>query len=415
MSSFTELSNHINKISLFYDQILNKYKNYLKLFVNESKELKSIRETYGQLEKETFNFFEGIEKYRKEDFNDIIISQILNPDTKEIGNIKYLHTFMELLCKINKNLNLKQKFIDNAKVERRIGNMEHGFIDILISDKNNAIIVESKINGAPDQDNQLARYYLYVKNILKKEALAMVYIRPVYNEYKMPPFEDYSEEYRNEVEKIKKILVPISIVNCKNKIDFCHGFLDICCNLNVKDKAGVYIKQYSDLLKTIGGNKMAENFSKEMLKKMYGDSTSVAITNDIGEIWENRWLILSLIIQDKLVKDMKFEPDGDRYCYKKINDNLSLAFIYDPKEIRDAYIIGFSYDSINKAAKEKLKEYLNNFDSVLVKFSKESEDIEKWLIAREIDIPLKKTIDEILNDISQLYTKVFNETSDFKI
>lgn len=417
MTNLAELSSHINKISLFYDQILNKYKNYLKLFEIESKELKNIRETYLQLEKETFNCFEGIEKYRREDFNDIIISQILNPDTKEIGNIKYLHIFIELLCKINENLNLKQKFIDNAKVERQIGNMEHGFIDILISDKNNAIIVESKINNAPDQDNQLARYYLYVKNILKKEALAMVYIRPVYDEYKMPPFEDYSEEYRNEIENIEKILVPVSIINSKNQIDFCHGFLDICCNLNVMDKAGIYIKQYSDLLKKIGGNKMAANISKEMFKKLFGDSDSVAITNDIGEIWDDRWFILSSIIQEKLVKDMKFEPDGDRYCYKKINNNLKLAFIYDPdyKKIGDAYIIGFSYDSINKAAKEKLKEYLNNFDSALVKFSEESDDIEDWLIVREINISLDKTIDEILNDVLQLYTKVFNETSDFKI
>ena len=417
MSKLNEISSQINNMSLFCDQLQDKYKNHLKCFSNESKELKNIKETYGQLEKETFNCFEGVENYRREDFNDIIISQVLNPNTKEIGNIKYLHIFIELLCKINENLNLKQKFIDDTNVERQIGNMEHGFIDILISDKNSAIIIESKINGAPDQENQLARYYLYVKNILKKEILAMVYIRPVYDEYKMPPFEYYSEEYKNEVENIEKILVPVSIVNSKNQVDFCHEFLDICCNQNVIDKASIYIKQYSDLLKNIGGNKMATNISKEMFKKLYGDTASVAITNDIGEIWDNRWFILSSIIQDKLVKDMKFEPDGDRYAYKKINTNLSLAFIYDPdyKKIGDAYIIGFSYDSIDKKTKEKLKEYLNNFDSALVKFSEESDDIEDWLIAREIKISLDKTIDEILNDVSQLYIKIFNEISEFKI
>lgn len=417
MSDISKLNNHIKNISLFYNQIIIKYKNYLSLFEDESKELKNIKETYGKLEEDTFNCFEVVENYRREDFNDIIISQILNPNTKEIGNKKYIHIFIELLCKINENLNLKEIFINNLKVERQIGNMEYGFIDILISDKNNVIIVESKINGAADQDNQLARYYLYVKNILKKDVLAIVYIRPVCDEYKIPSFENYSEEYKNEIENIEKILVPVSIVSSKNKMDFCHGFLDICCNQNVIDKASIYIKQYSDLLKNIGGNKMATNISKEMFKKLYGDSTSVEITNDIGKIWDDRWFILSSIIQDKLVKDMKFEPDGDRYCYKKINDNLSLAFIYDPdyKKIGDAYIIGFNYNSINKTTKESLKEYLNNLDSALIKFSEESNDIEDWLIAKEIIISLDKTINEILNDISQIYIKIFNEVSNFKL
>jgi hypothetical protein len=417
LSDISKLNNHIKNISLFYNQIIIKYKNYLSLFEDESKELKNIKETYGKLEEDTFNCFEVVENYRREDFNDIIISQILNPNTKEIGNKKYIHIFIELLCKINENLNLKEIFINNLKVERQIGNMEYGFIDILISDKNNVIIVESKINGAADQDNQLARYYLYVKNILKKDVLAIVYIRPVCDEYKIPSFENYSEEYKNEIENIEKILVPVSIVSSKNKMDFCHGFLDICCNQNVIDKASIYIKQYSDLLKNIGGNKMATNISKEMFKKLYGDSTSVEITNDIGKIWDDRWFILSSIIQDKLVKDMKFEPDGDRYCYKKINDNLSLAFIYDPdyKKIGDAYIIGFNYNSINKTTKESLKEYLNNLDSALIKFSEESNDIEDWLIAKEIIISLDKTINEILNDISQIYIKIFNEVSNFKL
>jgi len=412
-----KVSNHIKNLHIFYNQIINKYKNYLKLFIKESKELNNINETYGKLKENAFNCFNVVEKYRREDFNDIIISQILNPNTKEIGNIKYYYLFIELLYRINQNIDLKKISVNNLKVERQIGNMEHGFIDILISDKNNVIIIESKINGATDQDNQLARYYLYVNNILKKEVLAIVYIRPVYDEYKMPPFKDYSEEYKKYIEDIEKLLVPVSIVSSKNQIDFCHGFLDICCTQNVIDKASIYIKQYSDLLKNIGGNKMAANISKEMFKKLYGDIESVAITNDIGNIWEDRWFILSSIIQDNLVKEMKFEPDEERYCYKKINDNLSLAFIYDPdyKKIGDAYIIGFNYKSINKATKEKLIEYLNNLDSTLVKFSEESNDIEDWLIAKEIKIILDKKIDDIIDDVSQLYKKVYNEISNLKI
>jgi len=412
-----EVNDYIKNISLFNARLINDYGLLLNSVKPESNKLKSIKEKYGLLERESFNFFEGIEKYKREDFNDIVISQILSPDTKEIGNIKYLHIFMDLLCKINKNLDLKNHFNNNVIVEKQVGNMEYGFIDILVSDNDSAIIIESKINGAPDQDNQLARYYIYVQNILNKNVLAIVYIRPVYDENKMPPWEDYSNEYKKEIEIAKNLLVPISIINSKNQMDFCHGFLDACFDQNTIDKAGIYIKQYSDLLKTSGGSKMAMNVEKEILRKLYADSNSTAITNDIGKILGNCWVILSALIQDTLVKEMGFEPDGENYCYKTLNDKMRLTFAYDPKykELGDSYIIGLAYNSISQAEKEKLLEYLNNVESVLIKKTDEAWDAEDWLIARVIDISLNKPIDEILSDVTKMYKKLENEISSANI
>jgi hypothetical protein len=404
MQKSEELMNYINENSFYRYQLLEEYKVILDLIDTESKELKNIRSIYGQLERETFNAFVPIDKYWKEDFHEIILTLILNSRTREIGNIEYLENFLRLIYTINNNLDYKYHFNSDAIVENQIGDKKYGFIDILVYDKDKAIIIESKINGAEDQKNQLVRYYRYVKDVLKKDILAIVYIRPVDDENKMPPLNEYRKEFKKEVEIIRKLLVPIPIIDSKNQIDLCHGFLDTCYNKKYIDKANVFIKQYSELLKIMGGNKMTMNIEKEIFKKLFGDIGNVVKTADIGEIWNKRWLILGSIIQDKLVKEMKFIPDGDRYCYKKICEKLSYTFIYDPdsRKIGDTYIFGFSYDAINQKTKNELKNLLNSMDCETFSMEK-AEIIDNWLIVRKFDCIIDKTFDEIVNNVFQIF------------
>jgi hypothetical protein len=407
MSKDENIIDHINKNSLYRYQLLEEYKTILDLIEEDSNKLKNIREIYGQLERETFNFYEPIDKYWREDFHEIILLQILNPKTKEIGKIEYLNLFTDLLYAINNNYDHAYKFTRNVVVENQIGDKEHGFIDILISDEKNAIIIESKIHGAEDQKNQLARYYRYVRDILNKKVMAIVYIRPVDDENKMPPFDEYTKEYKNEIESIKNLLIPVSVVDSINQIDFVHGFLDTCYNFENIDKAKIYIKQYSELLKIMGGNKMTMSVEKEIFKKLFGDVGSVIKTTDVGEIWDNRWLILAVIIQDKLAKEMGFKPDGERYCYKKINEKINLTFIYDPdsKKIGDDFIFGFSYDSINQKTKKELENLLKGigFENLL---DENVENIDEWLIIRRLYITIDRPVNEIINDIQKIYTSL---------
>jgi len=410
MAKSDDLLTHINKHNYFLYQLINELEIHISLFENERNDLRLIRETYGELERKSFNFFESIDKYWYEDFHEIIITQILNPKTKEIGNIEYLNIFFELICMINKECKKIKQFNTNVIIENQIGNDEYGYIDILISNQENAIIVESKINNAEDQKNQLPRYCRYVKNILNKKILAVVYIRPVGDENKMPPVDDYDKSFNDETEIIKKYLVPISIINSKNKIDFCHMFLDICSNKKLTEKASIYIKNYSELLKVMGGIKMTLNIEKEVFKKLFYNTESVVKTTDIGAIWDNRWLIIGSIIQDKLVNDMKFIPDGDKYCYKNINDKLKMTFIYDPeyKKIGDTYVIGFSYESMKQKIKNDLMDLLNNISFEISSIEK-SEDIDGWLIVRKFDFILNKTFNDISNDILKMYKTLEKE------
>jgi hypothetical protein len=403
-----ELIAHLNSNSLFRRQLLDEYNVLLKLMEKESPVLSNIREVYGLLDRTTFNFFEPIDKYWFEDFHEIILTQILNPRTKEIGNIRYLHVFEKLLHDINENYNQDNIFDNNVIVENQIGDEEHGYIDILISDDDKAIIIESKINGAKDQDNQLARYYRYVTKVLNKKIMAIVYLRPVDDENKMPPFNDYTKEYEEDVNNINKLklLIPVSIVNRSNKIDLCHGFLDICRNIDNIDKARIYIKQYSELLKILGGKKMIMNIEKEIFKKLFGDTGSVVKTTDIGEIWDNRRKILASLIQDKLIKEKEFRPDGDEYAYKDVNDKIKLTFIYDPsyKKIGNDYVFGFSFfEKITNQIKQDLEKILGDmgFENFL---SKEIECIEDWLVIKRLYITINKPVDEIIKNVLDMYT-----------
>ena len=143
---------------------LEKFK---KIF-NEYKEAKDeIKKDFKLDLNNNFNFFEAIsDTYKKENLHSDLMKQILDPTTKEIGNISYLKSFLEIIGVINNFGDLR-----NVKVER-----ERNRIDILISNNDNAIIIENKINNAPDQDKQLERYYKKITDEEEKTVLKIVYI-----------------------------------------------------------------------------------------------------------------------------------------------------------------------------------------------------------------------------------------------
>ncbi|MDR0410801.1 MAG: PD-(D/E)XK nuclease family protein [Treponema sp.] len=435
MENSEELREYLDSVSLFRQKLIEECKLFLSLIENESNELKRIREVYGLCERSTFNFFEPLDKYWREDFHEIILMQILNPNTVEIGNIAYLHKFTDLLHSINESYDQNNRFNKSISVERQVGDEQYGHIDILISDDSRAIIIESKINDAEDRPDQLARYYQYVTKVLEKEVTAIVYLRPVYKETKMPPLDDYSDKYKEEVNEIEKLLIPVSIVDSKKQLDLCHSFLDNCYKIANSDKAKIYIEQYSELLKILGGNKMIMNIEKDLFKKLFENEDSIRKVADIAEVWNKRRLIFAALIQDALIKEQGFCLDDERrvnkerYIYKSIkeaNEDVSLAFIYGPdsdcKEIRGNYVFGFSFYTKEK---EKYQETIKNllegigFESSLDKDIKciEYSDKDSLLFRRlcfEINKPVDELIKDVLNMYAQLYEKAIKRIEDLK-
>jgi hypothetical protein len=402
-----ELTAYLDINRLFRRQLLEEYKIFLSLIEKESNDLEKIREVYGLRERSTFNFFEPLDKYWHEKFHEVILLQILNPNTKEIGSIEYLHKFTDLLHSIDGNYNQDTKFDKDVSVKKQIRSVGNECIDMLISDDSRAIIIESKINGATDRENQLARYYRYVTEVLEKEVIAVVYLRPVHDENKMPPLDAYSDEYKKEVDCIRKLLIPVSVVNSNNQTDLCHGFLDRCYEIANNDMAKIYIKQYSELLKILGGNKMIMNIEKELFKKLFGDTDGVKKTADIGEIWDKRWLILASLIQDALIKEKGFVADGERYSYKEVIEKISLAFIYDPdyKKIGDDYVFGISFASASQKTKKSLENILTNIGSKN-SLGRDVETVDDQLLARRLYLNIDRPADEIINGVLDIYAQL---------
>jgi hypothetical protein len=399
----------VNEFYQFSKNLQEKYVGFCNNILScitdgDIRKIENTKRLYGILEKDTFNIFEPLENYQKESFNEIILTQILNPTTKEIGNIDFLNIFCKLLSE-----KVDYSFGNDVVVENQIGNMEHGFIDILISDRKNAIIVESKINGAPDQPNQLVRYLRYVENDLQKKVLAIVYIRPIYNDQKMPPLETYETEYTFETTRIKSILVPVSIIDSKQRKDLCHDFLDICSRITTNEKAKIYIQQYSELLKMNGGSKMLTNVEKEMLKKLCSDSESVEKLKMIVEIWENRWEILASIIKDALYQRGFGPGDGDERCTtKSIDKTISIVFT-DYKNVDWGF--GFWYkEGTSKKIQESLEKLLMNYKNKLL--SVEVENAANWFIGKRLVFEIDRPINDIVNTLEKMYVELETMTID---
>jgi hypothetical protein len=399
----------VNEFYQFSKNLQEKYVDYcdnvLSCITDDNiAKIENTKKLYGILEKDTFNIFEPLKNYQREDFNEIILTQILNPKTKEIGNIKFLNIFCKLLSE-----KVDYSFGNDVAVKNQIGNMGYGFIDILIFDKKNAIIVESKINGAPDMPNQLARYFRYVENNLQKKVLAVVYIRPIYDDQKMPPLKTYEAEYASETARIKNVLVPVSIIDGKRKKDLCHTFLDACSDITTNEKARVYIQQYSELLKISGGNKMLTNVEKEMLKKLCSDDESVKKLQMIGEIWDNRWEILASIIKDVLYQK-GFGPVGndERCTAKSIDEKISIVFTDFEN---DDLGFGFWYNKgTSKKTQESLENLLNNYKNKLLRGN--AENTENQFICKILDIKFDRSINDIVNTLEKMYEELAKMTID---
>ena len=121
----------------------------------------------------------------------------------------FFNNFLELI-------NIKdEKEYSNAEITN-----EEARIDILIKSENKVIIVENKINWAPDQNEQLARYYEKIKNghngEQEREVEKIVYIVP--SKDKNPDaqtFGEYEKEIKDRLEKI------ISFDGSKNDLVYC--------------------------------------------------------------------------------------------------------------------------------------------------------------------------------------------------
>jgi len=399
------------------DSLYNKYKNFVSdiadiidnenIIINKiisenipsSKKIDRKRHEYNFDRELKFNFFTSISDiYYRENFHSDILKHTLDPCTDVIGNKLYIDIFVDILNDLKNNGKLEYFHKDVTKVSR-----EEGRIDILIEDDCQSIIIESKINYAADQENQLARYVEYLKN---KNITAVVYLTPVPG---MRPDFNYSKEYTNYKFDIQEKLICLPILDNKG-ISLVHNYLDECIKQTENVTAKVYLEQYSQLLKHLGGQIMTKEFSKKILEDIYSSQEKISAAMNIVEIWKDeRGDLLTEIIRESIKNtDISFQ-DHSEYggaIFKKIDDDISVGFAC-------TLCFGFISSPGRKIIKPEIK---NNLTSILenenfIKYSGKIDYEDKW-VYREVNIDTNLTIKELtdlilsrLKNLEELYLK----------
>lgn len=184
-------------------------------------DIDKIKQRYKLNIEKKFNIFSTIsDQYQKENLHSDIIRAILGQDCDCFKSEYIMKEFLKFI-----GLKSDEIFsnISSLVVQREYSTLtnndnDKGRVDLLIYDDTNAIIIENKINGASDMDNQLAKYYEQLNNEEKK-VLKIVYL--TLNDSEGPKnLGQYGKSYQKYLKNIKEKLICISAVSDNKKKSF---------------------------------------------------------------------------------------------------------------------------------------------------------------------------------------------------
>ena len=296
--------------------------------------------------KENFNIFTAIaEKYRYENLHSDLLKVILGNKNNNIKNEKIFYDFLAYIDITHpkqyfpnyEDIKFHREYPKGIKTDTKIETP--GFIDLLIyteTGKKVCIIIENKINGAPDQPDQLGRYCKMMEEE-GIEILKIVYLTIDGKPTEPTNLDDYTPPYDTYVDDIRdKYLIHLLCVSEGNPdIKSFTEFLGQIINnesIILEDNKKTFIKQYKLLLESIGGKVLMEQYKKEFIKKIMDKreyiQTAEYFANNFKRIWDNQGSEL----EKQLVE--KINENG----YTKMANDLAKDF----KEIWDhrATIIG---------------------------------------------------------------------------
>ncbi len=369
-----------------------------------------------------FNFFESIsDKWYRENFHSDVLYTILNPNTKEIGRKDFLQEFVKFLeiedrFDCNKDFEVIKEHPtglvfwieeDGQKREKK------GYIDLLIKNDTQAIIIENKINYAPDMENQLVRYMKYVHEELNKEISAVVYLTLINDSNKKPPLESYDESFKNYKELLKNTRILKEIYAVDEQKSLAKDFLPACIkrlesenttNQKLSDTctiASIYINQYKILLEHLGGRAYMSSTDKKLIEEIYSNKEKYEAATDFAEIWNKRDLVLQEILKNKIqqeityheLKPNKIHGSNNVFVLKTRNDD-TLVYWYESNQL------GFTPLEGQTFSEQKQNELFGIIDKIPNTSLKQKGD--EWVYCNIIkDSPT--IIDDVMNALKLLF------------
>ena len=359
---------------------------------------------------DTFNLFKVIsDKYRKENLHSDILAYLLD---KAPG---FLNLFLEQVDKLEclkgkPEVKLQTAFYTNHKIEII---REKGRIDILIQNATQAIIIENKLNGAPDMDTQLCRYYHYAIARGKK-VLAIIYIplnkdkKPPINTYECDTCATYKEclGYNNfNFEKLGSLTRTLPI---KPLVEILTQWEKEAEQEDMK----MFVRHYENLLRELGANSMTKQNDISIIEDIFSDKTSLQTARALSNIWQRKNECLRELVSDKLsdiltqsgyikAEDIFWEKKGNFLVKNLPNNGYFKRIIYKPKWLT------FALEPIDKEKGKIVADgILEQCDDCYLTKAHEPEGNAFFRHRNFYFDDPTETLDEIVNKCAQCFSKL---------
>ena len=239
-----------------------------------------------------FNLFRLISgTYRWENFHSDILGALLDPAESHGAGHRHVHAFIEWLRTCRHLEGLNPQFFQDVEVKRE----KHGRVDIVICDKSakKAIIVENKINGAPDMERQLPRYLDRLEDD-DFDVVAIVYL--TLNQIKKPSetgWRPATEGKFSDHDRIHGLLVPVVAFShhSRNLLEWIQNCEQ---STNEFDTLAAF-RQYRQLIQHLGAHAMNDTLMNEFYDEITKDKSFlmnarslVKIVNDLPQYRASR-------------------------------------------------------------------------------------------------------------------------------
>lgn len=233
-----------------------------------------------------FNLFHLIsEVYHRENLHSDMMEAIISPSGSHGQGDLFLRLFLDFLRQ-HHGITIKAEDYRNAKVVR-----EDGRIDLLIYDEisHKAIIVENKINGAPDMNKQVVRY---LEKVGRDHCDAIVYL--CLNQKKAPDTPGWTDEERTRVWPLLRVICAYEEASTADLYD---GWLGPCldehraksieADASRRDGVAHVLRQYRQLIRKLGSTLMnkpiMQDFYEMMKDKQHHDS-AMAVADMVNHL-----------------------------------------------------------------------------------------------------------------------------------
>ena len=315
--------------------------------------LESYREIVKKDNIEKFNVFTiTSDLYYRENYHSDILTGFLSYEDEESGRYILLEAFIEMLKSSGRKISL-----DDYK--HPIITRESNRIDILIRDEisKHCIIVENKINDAPDMERQLPRYHDNMSKTYTVDAIVYLTLTPD----KLP---DRSNWSKADCETIDCRLIPVPVVNSENKISLLANWV----NPNLKKISDLDVRipfsQYGRLLEKLSNNMNKLEKVKELSRVLQDTDKNESLADDVFSMRDMINLLPEAMADDLGVcllqyktneklpfEILKWQPNS---CVVNLG-NQNMIYVYCQFNKKEAYEVGISDFSKN----DRLPDWLN--------------------------------------------------------